>query len=393
VGSGMWTSIARTGAAPPSQHSGKSRPVFAGAMEVGHHRLVGTMRRQGLADRIGDAAGRCRNLPALAEAVCAAIAQDISFDFGCFATLDPATGLISWAYRTRPLGVGDEEIAAGEYGEADINSFAEISQRRPSVGVLSIDTAGRLDTCRRYRDLLRPRFGFSDELRMVFNSRGASWGALAIYRAEGDPAFTMADARKLAASGELVATAIQRVLFGWDADQSLSGAAGRTVADADGPAVLIIDADDHVTHLSPAARSSVEDMGGWEHGSLPTGILAVAASTRHHQEHSSARVQGRSGRWLNVRAAPLDGPAGKGDVVVTLEPATGAELSRLALTARGLTAREKDVATLVLQGASTRAISSELHLSPHTVQDHLKAIFAKLGVNSRREMIARFILD
>jgi DNA-binding CsgD family transcriptional regulator len=362
-------------------------------MEVGHHELVGNMRRQGLADRIGDAAGRCLNLPALAEAVCTAIAQDISFDFGCFATIDPATGLISWAYKTRPLGVGDEELAAGEYGEADINSFAEISQRRPSVGVLSIDTAGRLDTCRRYRDFLRPRFGFSDELRVVFNNRGASWGALAIYRGEGDPAFSMADARKLAASGELVAAAIQRVLFGWDAYQSLSGAAGRTVADGSGPAVLIIDADDHVTHLSPAARSSVQDMGGWEHGSPPTGILAVAASTRHHQEHSSARVQGRSGRWLNVRAAPLDGPAGKGDVVVTLEPATGAELSRLALTARGLTAREEDVAILVLRGASTRAISSALHLSPHTVQDHLKAIFAKLGVNSRREMIARFILD
>jgi DNA-binding CsgD family transcriptional regulator len=89
----------------------------------------------------------------------------------------------------------------------------------------------------------------------------------------------------------------------------------------------------------------------------------------------------------------LDGPAGKGDVVVTIEPATGAQLSRLALTARGLSAREKDVALLVLQGASTRAISSSLHLSPHTVQDHLKAIFAKLGVNSRREMIALLILD
>jgi DNA-binding CsgD family transcriptional regulator len=351
------------------------------------------MRWQGLADRIGDAAGRCHSMPALAEAVCAAITQDISFDFGCFATLDPATGLITWAYRTRPLGVGDEKFTAIEYGEADINSFAEISQRRPSAGVLSIDTAGRLDTSRRYHDFLGPRFGFSDELRVVFNSRGASWGALAIYRGEGEPTFTMADARKLAASGELIAAAIQQVLFSGDADQSLSGAAGQTVTYGSGPAVLIIDADDRVTHLSPAARSSVEDMGRGEHGSLPTSILAVAASTRHHQEHSSARVQGRSGRWLKLRAAPLDGPTGKGDVVVTLEPATGAELSRLALAARGLTAREEDVAILVLRGASTRAISSALHLSPHTVQDHLKGIFAKLGVNSRREMIARFILD
>jgi DNA-binding CsgD family transcriptional regulator len=352
-----------------------------------------TKRRQALTGRIEDAARRCSGLPALAEAVCAAVAADISFDFGCFATLDPATGLISWAYKTGPLGTGDEEFAAVEYGPADINSFAEISRRRPPAGVLSVDTGGRLDACRRYRDFLRPRFGFGDELRVVFSSRAAGWGALAIYRGEGDRTFTTADAHALAASGELVAAAIQQILFGAEPDRSLSGTTKRTVAGGRVPAALIIDAGDRVTHLSPAARSAVEDLGGWERGSLPVSVLAVAASARHHQAHPGARVRGRSGRWLNLRAAPLDGPAGTADVVVTIEPATGAELSRLTFTARGLTAREQDVALQVLRGASTRAISSSLHLSPHTVQDHLKAIFAKLGVNSRREMIARLILD
>ena len=87
-----------------------------------------TTTQRGLAGRIGDAAGRCRDLLALAEAVCAAVSREISFSFGCFATLDPATGLISWAHKTRPLGAGDEEFAATEYGAADINSFTEISQ-------------------------------------------------------------------------------------------------------------------------------------------------------------------------------------------------------------------------------------------------------------------------
>ncbi len=67
-------------------------------------------------------------------------------------------------------------------------------------------------------------------------------------------------------------------------------------------------------------------------------------------------------------------------------------MSRLTLAARGLTAREQDVANLVLQGASTRAIAAALYLSPHTVQDHLKGIFSKLGVNSRRDMIAQLAL-
>ena len=51
-----------------------------------------------------------------------------------------------------------------------------------------------------------------------------------------------------------------------------------------------------------------------------------------------------------------------------------------------LTASELAVVRLVTQGATDREVGQRLFISPHTVNSHLRHVFAKLGISSRVEL-------
>lgn len=60
------------------------------------------------------------------------------------------------------------------------------------------------------------------------------------------------------------------------------------------------------------------------------------------------------------------------------------------LNRTGLTNRELEIAMLIYQGNSPREIAGEINLSYHTVRNHIKSIYSKLGVSTRSEMLVRF---
>jgi DNA-binding CsgD family transcriptional regulator len=75
-------------------------------------------------------------------------------------------------------------------------------------------------------------------------------------------------------------------------------------------------------------------------------------------------------------------------IAILFEAAHPVEIAPLILQAYQLTKREGEVTQLILRGRSTREIATTLHISLNTVQDHLKAIFEKVNVNSRGELAA-----
>ena len=101
------------------------------------------------------------------------------------------------------------------------------------------------------------------------------------------------------------------------------------------------------------------------------------------------RLRTRSGTWLIAHAAPL----GSDQVALMIEPAKASEIAPIVIEAYGLTPREVEVTRLVARGLSTDEIAATLFLSRHTVRDHLKASFEKVGVSSRGELTSKLFAE
>jgi DNA-binding CsgD family transcriptional regulator len=166
----------------------------------------------------------------------------------------------------------------------------------------------------------------------------------------------------------------------------------------DAPGLVLLDGANRVDAVTPAARHWLGELLFDEE--LPSVVHAMANHARRvgrpdtpgPLQPAQARARTRSGRWLVLHGSLVDGDP-DGRVAVILEPARPPQIAPLVAMAYGLSPRERDIARLVLQGLSTSEIATELFLSPHTVQDYLKAIFDKVGVRSRREMVTRVFTE
>jgi len=79
-----------------------------------------------------------------------------------------------------------------------------------------------------------------------------------------------------------------------------------------------------------------------------------------------------------LRADRIGGRSGaESGIAVTIELAAPADRLAVFVRATGLSPREAGLVGLVVDGLDGKEVAARMFLSPHTVQDHLKSVFAK----------------
>ena len=96
------------------------------------------------------------------------------------------------------------------------------------------------------------------------------------------------------------------------------------------------------------------------------------------------------GVWVTLRAARIGEPSPTAaSIGVSIEPTSASDRASMYARVAGLTHRESELLDHLVSGGDTRDISRAMFVSEHTIQDYLKSIFAKTGLNTRRLVVAR----
>ncbi len=304
----------------------------------------------------------------------------------CWYTLDPASLLITSHFNEFMPELPHDALAL-EYYEDDAHNLADVARSPRGVSTLHEATGGDPSGSPRWRANIE--LGGDQELIAALRTpRGDVWGALSLYREPGEPMFDDDEiAFVRAVAPELGEGACRALLLGEAQDPE----------GPDAPGLLVLSPEWEVESATPGVERWISDLpeGDWDAGRLPSAVLAVAGRALRSAEGRDApgevavaRVLSRSGMWVVLHGVALVSDGAR-RVAVIVQPAHPARIAPLLMSAYGLTQREQEVTRLVLQGESTESIATRLVLSAHTVQQHLKGIFEKTGVRSRRDLVGK----
>jgi DNA-binding CsgD family transcriptional regulator len=301
-------------------------------------------------------------------------------------TIDPAsllvTSVVEGGHGQQPCEMSPQEWAEFEYGEQGLGNRVRDVIRHPR-GVQSASDLlhAHPDQADEFRALLAD-IGAEHEVLVALRAvDGMHWGAVYLNREPGRPDFSPDEREFLGRVAPHLAEGVRRgLLIGEAADPQGPSA----------PAITVLDADLELEACTPGAERWLAALPQAASGHLPLAVLSVAQSVfrAEHKTPASVRVHTDTRGWVMLHGQALAGARGR-RAVITIQPVGPEQITALLMSAYGLTDREEQVTRHVLQGRSTAEIAAALAISGYTVQDHLKSVFEKTSVSSRRELAGR----
>ena len=275
-----------------------------------------------------------------------------------------------------------------EFLVPDYLKYADIARSERRVADIHDATGGRPERSPRFKQFSAAT-GYRSEVRLVFTVGDAAWGLGQLNRIT--RRFTDDEKAWLELAAARIASGLRRAML---AEPASSGALGR------GPGVVLLDGGGRVVSATREAVEWLDELAPEllvsDVGNLQLPFHAHGFATRVRAAHEDgapqirSRLRTRHGVWLLMHGAVLDGTD---QVALIIEPAKSGDVAPLIIEAYGLTGRELDVTRAIARGLGTGEIAAELYLSPHTVRDHVKAIFEKVGVSSRGELVHRVFAE
>jgi DNA-binding CsgD family transcriptional regulator len=308
----------------------------------------------------------------------------IGFDRWCWPLADPETLLPCSGLAQHDFGPGVPRLLELEYSADGFAAKHVLARRVDSAGSISADTCGDLARSARWDEVMRP-VGIGDVAGVACRDSLGCWGWIEAYRDCSDRPFEEDDLELLASVGPCMATALRRRAIGTNGGGS---------TEPTPPGVIVLDRSLRRVSWTEWARAWIDALPSAQlyarMGILPSVVYPAATRARSAGSAVGAHalLQGVDGRWVMIEAAPLEG-GGEGEVAVTLRAATPSETFDLFCRVYALSGRERELVALLAAGLDTSAVARRLFISRHTVQDHLKSVFAKVGIHSRRELLAK----
>lgn len=353
-------------------------------------------------DAVLDHATAADSISDLFVAVSSQFRRLLPFDAAVWLASDPATGVPAaptvtenMLERTRLDREYCLRVWQSEFMGQDVNQYADLTRSETPAGGLRLATRDRPARSRRYHEVLREK-GFGDELRAVLRVDGSPWALISLFREDGRPPFEQHEVELVAGLSRPLAEAVR--------DRARPSQQHTDDAGA-GPGLMLFAGSGELLSVNDDALAWIDELGEelgdqpWYEGRLPMFVVATLMRARAVAEQlepgpARARMQSRSGRWLVCHASCLRDPDGRlGNTALVIEPASSGDVAPIIVRAYDLSAREQQITQLIAHGHDTAAIASQLHLSGHTVRGYIKAIFEKVGVCSRGELVAKVFAD